>query len=41
MKTKKIVNDPKNVVPELLEGLVEAHNGTVIKTPWSKRRGQG
>jgi len=30
MKTaKKIINDPKNVVPELLEGLVEAYHGKV------------
>lgn len=32
MKTaKKIINDPKNVVRELLEGLVEAYHGKVIK----------
>jgi dihydroxyacetone kinase-like protein len=28
---KKIVNDPKNVVPELLEGLVQAYHGKVSK----------
>lgn len=32
MKTaKKIINDPRNVVPELLEGLVEAYHGKVRK----------
>ena len=31
MKTKKIMNDPKNVVEELLEGLVEAYHGKVEK----------
>ncbi len=31
MKSKKIVNDPKNVVAELLEGLVEASNGKIKK----------
>lgn len=32
MKTaKKIINDPRNVVPELLEGLVEAYHGRVRK----------
>jgi dihydroxyacetone kinase-like protein len=30
-KSKKIINDPKNVVPELLEGLVEAYHGQVKK----------
>jgi dihydroxyacetone kinase-like protein len=30
-KAKKIINDPKNVVPELLEGLVEAYHGRVKK----------
>jgi phosphoenolpyruvate---glycerone phosphotransferase subunit DhaK len=30
-KTKKILNDPKNVVPELLEGLVDAYHGQVRK----------
>jgi dihydroxyacetone kinase-like protein len=29
-KSKKIINDPKNVVPELLEGLTEAYHGQVI-----------
>jgi len=29
--SKKIVNDPKNVVPELLEGLVQAYHGKVNK----------
>ena len=28
-KPKKIINDPKQVVPELLEGLVDAYNGDV------------
>ena len=28
---KKIINDPRNVVPELLEGLVEAYHGRVRK----------
>jgi dihydroxyacetone kinase-like protein len=30
-KAKKIINDPKKVVPELLEGLVEAYRGKVKK----------
>lgn len=30
-KAKKIINDPKNAVIELLEGLVEASNGHVVK----------
>jgi dihydroxyacetone kinase-like protein len=30
-KAKKIINDPRNVVPELLEGLVEAYHGKVKK----------
>ena len=30
-QAKKIINDPKNVVPELIEGLVEAYHGGVIK----------
>jgi dihydroxyacetone kinase-like protein len=30
-KAKKIMNDPKNVVSELLEGLVEAYHGKVKK----------
>ncbi len=30
-KSKKIVNDPKNVVVELLEGLIEASNGKIKK----------
>lgn len=30
-KTKKILNDPKNVVPELLEGLVDAYHGRARK----------
>ncbi len=30
---KKIVNDPRQVVPELLEGLVEAYHGRVIQLP--------
>ncbi|NVM30671.1 MAG: dihydroxyacetone kinase subunit DhaK [Candidatus Helarchaeota archaeon] len=29
--TKKIINDPKNVVTELLEGIVEASNGKIKK----------
>jgi dihydroxyacetone kinase-like protein len=29
MPAKKIINDPKNVVPELLEGLVDAYHGRV------------
>ncbi len=33
MKAKKIVNNPKNVVPELLEGLVEAYQGQVVQLP--------
>ena len=32
-KAKKIVNDPKNVVPELLDGLVKAYHGHVKKLP--------
>jgi dihydroxyacetone kinase-like protein len=31
MKTKKIMNDPKKVVEELLEGLVEAYHGKIEK----------
>jgi dihydroxyacetone kinase-like protein len=31
MQTKKILNDPKNVVPELIEGLVAAYGGRVRK----------
>lgn len=31
MKTKKIMNNPKNVVEELLEGLVEAYHGKIEK----------
>jgi dihydroxyacetone kinase-like protein len=30
-KSKKILNDPKNVVAELLEGIVEASNGKIKK----------
>jgi phosphoenolpyruvate---glycerone phosphotransferase subunit DhaK len=30
-RPKKIMNDPKNVVPELLEGLVEAYGGRIRK----------
>jgi phosphoenolpyruvate---glycerone phosphotransferase subunit DhaK len=30
-RPKKIMNDPKNVVPELLEGLVEAYGGRIKK----------
>jgi len=30
-KAKKIVNDPKNVVPELLEGLAEINHGKIKK----------
>jgi dihydroxyacetone kinase-like protein len=30
-KAKKIINDPRNVVPELLEGLVEASHGKIKK----------
>ena len=30
-QAKKIINDPKNVVPELIEGLVEAYHGQVNK----------
>ena len=30
---KKIVNDPKNVVAELVEGLVEAYHGRIRKLP--------
>ena len=30
-KVKKIMNDPKNVVPELLEGLVYAYHGRIKK----------
>ena len=33
MKPKKIMNDAKNVVEELLEGLVEAYHGKVEKLP--------
>jgi dihydroxyacetone kinase-like protein len=33
MKAKKIVNDPKNVVPEVIEGLVEAYHGKIAKLP--------
>jgi len=32
-KIKKVVNDPKNVVMELLEGLVEAYHGKIKKLP--------
>jgi dihydroxyacetone kinase-like protein len=28
-KAKKIVNDPKNVVSELIQGLVEAYHGRI------------
>lgn len=28
-KAKKVINDPKNVVPELLDGLVEAYHGKI------------
>ncbi len=31
MKTKKVMNNPKNVVQELLEGLMEAYHGKVEK----------
>ena len=31
MPAKKIINHPRNVVPELLEGLVEAYHGKVMK----------
>ena len=30
-KAKKVMNDPKNVVPELLEGLVLAYHGKIRK----------
>jgi dihydroxyacetone kinase-like protein len=30
-KAKKVINNPKNVVPELLEGLVEAYHGKIMK----------
>jgi len=30
-KAKKVINNPKNVVPELLEGLVEAYHGKIRK----------
>jgi dihydroxyacetone kinase-like protein len=30
---KKIINDPRNVVPELIEGMVEAYNGRVTLLP--------
>ena len=30
-KAKKVINDPKNVVPELLEGLVLAYHGQIRK----------
>lgn len=30
-KAKKIMNDPKKVVPELLEGLIEAYHGKIKK----------
>ena len=30
-KAKKIMNDPKKVVPELLEGLIEAYHGEIKK----------
>ena len=30
-KAKKVMNDPKNVVPELLEGLVLAYHGQIRK----------
>jgi phosphoenolpyruvate---glycerone phosphotransferase subunit DhaK len=32
-KPKKVMNDPKQVVPELLEGLVEAYHGRIKKLP--------
>ncbi len=32
-RAKKVMNDSKNVVPELLEGLVEAYKGKVKKLP--------
>ena len=32
-RTKKIINDPKTVVQELLEGRIEAnHGGTILET---------
>ena len=30
-KPKKVINDPKNVVPEILDGLVAASGGTLKK----------
>jgi dihydroxyacetone kinase-like protein len=30
-KAKKVINNPKNVVPELLDGLVEAYHGEIMK----------
>ena len=30
-KIKKIINDPKNVVVELLDGLVKAYHGKIKK----------
>ena len=30
-KAKKVMNDPKNVVPELLDGLVLAYHGQIRK----------
>src|SRR4030042_1416475 len=32
-KAKKIINDPRRVVDELLEGLVEAYHGQIKKLP--------
>jgi dihydroxyacetone kinase-like protein len=30
-KVKKVLNDPKNVVPELIDGLVAAYQGKIKK----------
>jgi phosphoenolpyruvate---glycerone phosphotransferase subunit DhaK len=37
-KAKKIINDPRQVVPELLEGLIAAQNGRIAAAPGSGGR---
>ncbi|HEV7253043.1 MAG TPA: dihydroxyacetone kinase subunit DhaK [Mesorhizobium sp.] len=37
MKTKKLINDPRYVVEEMLEGIVKAHPGHVRQLPHSPR----
>lgn len=37
MKTKKLINDPKNIIEEMLDGIVKAHPGHVRQLEHSPR----